>query len=402
MSYNKTKRVVGIIGSLVAILMGAISFIGGLIWTIKLFSLVGGEAFQFMTIETIAFFLMTISGLFIIILGIIACKNLFAKNGRMKFKAGTAITTLVFAFISIISCIILETSAYSFMIAFSIGYDTAIFIFELLLFIAVAVLYIVALCIKSVKEGQTVEGDAETKVQKYVEPADAPKYNPIKRAIEILAAVHTFIFGAFIIYDFSAYLEGSNGSTIKIIAILNFLVGVAVMVLGLLSVSKPKFINGQYKKGLGVKVAVIVLVSLATLFSLILNLIGLQKIIYRDSSFIYGYSYDFSYFIFFALVMGYMLIAMNLPTVKDNCKKENVLISDQNAKSNNEISFSENVTEVVAKDEPKEDKVTGTPAIKQEADIQIENTKPAVKSTGAVRKQMPPRANGKFVKKTDK
>lgn len=149
--YNKAKRVTGLIGAIITIVLGVTSFIGGLIFTVKIFT---DALSEFMTAEKVAFVLMTVSGILMIIFGSLQCKGPRAKNGKLVTGIGITITALCAALIAIISCIILEGSEASLYIALTIGYDTFFFLLLLFFFIAIAVLDIISLCLKPVKDGE--------------------------------------------------------------------------------------------------------------------------------------------------------------------------------------------------------------------------------------------------------
>jgi len=151
MNYNKSKRVTGLIGAILTVLLGVTSFIGGLVFTIKMFS---DGFYEFMTTEMVAFVLMTVSGILMIIFGGIQCKPPKVKNGKLCTGLSATIVALSFSLISIISCIILEASEASFFLALIIGYDTFFFVLELLFFLAITTLDIIALCLKPAKNGE--------------------------------------------------------------------------------------------------------------------------------------------------------------------------------------------------------------------------------------------------------
>ena len=417
MNYNKTKRIVGLIGAIAVILLGIVDFIGGLVAAIKMIS---NNYVDFCETETVMLVLLAIFGALMIILGALSCKKPSVKNGALNFGTGKKVALMIFAIIAIIATVVIDGSNAAFFIAVNVGFDSPIFLaFNIVLFITIAALMITSICLKPFKngEGLTVDGVKYARV-KYTEPVDAPAYNPIKRALEILAAVHTFIFGAYMVFDFSSYMAGGRVSNVVgIISVLTFLIGITVMILGIVSVAKPKYIGGEYKKGLGIKVTVIVLVSLVAVFSIISNFIGLDRIV-RGDGYYYGFNYDLSYFIFFALVMGYMLIAMNLPTLKRaDAQSQSASLTEVKKEVKSEdktTAVSSPVAEGKAVEKVKETKVGETeeeiikvpektvevkPAPVKKAPTTKPVAKPIVKP--AV-KQTPPRVNGRFVKKTEK
>jgi len=387
MNYNKTKWIVGLIGSIAAILLGTLSFIGGLLFTVRMIS---NNAFEFMTVETIMFILLTISGVMLIIFGAITCKKPFVKDGKLSFRLGKVITILVFGFIAVLACIIPSVSDAAMFLVFIIGFGGGFVAFEIILFLAVAALEIVALCLKPLKDGQDLVIDENGKSlpkAKYVEDPNAPVYNPLRRVFEIVTGLIAFAFGTYLVFQFISVIghtETGVGFTMTILEIIVLFVGIALMVIGLLSVKKPKFIDGEYKTLRWARITIYILVSFILFEEFVWGVMA--YLVWGLAEF--GFNFDYGIVALSIIVIGLEIIVGQIPALK----VDSLFVKKDMAKPESAI---ETKAEEPEKQAPAKNEEKTAPVKKV-----VKPAAPKKAETNATEKNVPPRQNGRFVKRS--